>query len=303
MQQPNTTLTDVYALVTNQVIELLEHDTIPWRNPWAAAGQPYNLLTGRPYQGINALLLSSMNFSQNAFLTWKQLKSIEGSVVKGEKSSLVVFSKETEVERRKEGKTTIEKKWVLRFYKVFNIEQCTDIPTAFLPKDQGAANVPILECASVIDNMPNPPTIVHKGMIAYYDVEKDKIGMPKPAVFESSDFYYATLYHELVHSTGYKLRLNRKEVMEKPKFGSPAYALEELTGEIGSCFLYSYTGIAPKLIPNTAAYIASWLKALRDDKSLILKAASRAQKAVDYILNKTQPADVKDEELELNMEG
>ena len=133
--------------------------------------------------------------------------------------------------------------------------------------------------------MPNPPRIQFKGREAYYHPKEDYINLPPFKSFISTDAYYSVLFHELIHSTGNEQRLNRKEVAEKIVFGSEDYSLEELTAEIGACFLKSFSGIPGNDMSQNAAYIQNWLTVLRNDKRFILKASSRAQKATEYILN------------------
>ena len=275
---------DVYELVTNRVIELLESNTVPWRKPWTDRGLPKNLITKRPYRGINLMLLNSLDFEHSLFITFKQLKTIGGSVKKGEKGYFVVFTKMLEEDVVKDGKTEKKKHSMLRYYKVFNISQCRDIPDAFIPKDL-YENTEITDCTSVIDCMPNPPRIVHKKQEAFYVPSEDYINIPKLKSFKEIGEYYGTLFHELIHATGHQTRLNRKEVMENPTFGTEPYSLEELVAEIGSCYLKSFTGLDITDMSNNAAYIKGWLAVLKDDKRFILKASSKSQQAVEYILN------------------
>ncbi|MCW3108359.1 MAG: hypothetical protein JWQ09_2865 [Segetibacter sp.] len=285
MQGSNALVTkDVYALVTDKIIELLEAGTIPWRKPWTEAGLPRNLLSMKPYSGINLLLLNSMGFAQNLFLTWKQLKTIGGSVKKGEKGTMVVFQKMLKSETVKEGKKKVEKKILLRYYTVFNVGQCKEIPEAIFPKVEERNNEPLLECASIINEMPLCPQIIHVDEDAYYVPSMDYINMPEMQTFDSSENYYGTLFHELIHSTGHPDRIGRKEVYDDPRYGSDLYSLEELVGEMGSCYLKSYTGISIDDLSNNAAYIQGWLEVFNGDKRFVIKAASQAQKAVEYIL-------------------
>ncbi len=281
---------DVYALVTDRIIELLEAGTIPWRKPWTERGMPQNLISKRYYRGINLMLLNSLEFSSNLFLTWKQLKTISASVKKGEKGTLVVFSKMVEQEVQKNGTTSIEKRSMLRYYKVFNIEQCTDIPAAFLPTD-GNHNEPMQEYDRIVSEMKEPPIIEYNEDEAFYDPDKDIINMPRLESFESSEAYYGTLYHELIHSTGHSKRLNRKGIVENYSFGTEMYSEEELIAEIGACYLKSYTGILIDDLNNSASYIAEWLKVLKNNRRFIVIASGRSQQAVEYILSKSVPSE------------
>ena len=276
--------TDAYSLVTDKIIELLESGTIPWRKPWTEAGIPMNLISKRPYRGINLLLLNSLGYDQNLFLTWKQLKTISGSVKKGEKGIIVVFNKIIESQKEKEGDTKIERKSFLRYYKVFNVAQCIDIPSGFIPPSEKREHEPMYECESIIEGMTDCPLIRHEDNEAYYVPAMDYINMPNISSFDSSPNYYGTLFHELIHSTGHQKRISRKEVYQNPHYGTEMYSMEELVAEMGSCYLKSHTGIPIADLDNSAAYIRDWLEVFKGDKRFVVMAASRAQQAVEYIL-------------------
>ncbi len=278
-------VTDVYSIVTNKIIELLEAGTIPWRKPWTDAGLPMNLITKRHYRGINVLLLNSLGYEQNLFLTWKQLKTIGGSVKKGERGIIVVFNKMIEQQKEAdEGETTIQKKSLLRYYKVFNISQCTNIPSAFIPNEERRSIEPIIACEMILENMTDCPPIRYEAPEAYYVPSLDYINMPKMESFISSLEFYSTLWYEVIHSTGHQKRLGRKEVFQNPKFGTDMYSMEELVAEIGSCYLKSHVGIPIEELANSAAYVANWLQVLKGDKRFIVIASSKAQHAVEYVL-------------------
>jgi antirestriction protein ArdC len=289
-QNKSSTPLDVYQLVTDQVIALLEKGIVPWQKPWKEAGMPINLLSKRPYQGINLWLLNALNYEKNFFLTWEQIKNLGGSVNKNEKGQMVVFWKNTlkkPEELDKEGKAkTIP---MLRYYKVFNIAQCRDIPVELIPVADESHEVidPILECEAILNAAPDLPLISFSGKAAaYYNVEKDEITLPKMKSFKSSPAYYSTLYHELIHATGAEKRLNRKTLVDMVPFGTECYALEELIAEMGSAYLCQFSGILPNEIKNTVAYLDNWLGVLKNDKKFIVSASGQAQKAADYILNR-----------------
>jgi len=281
--QIKTIPTDVYSIVTNRIIEHLEKGVVPWQKPWTDAGLPKNLVTGKHYRGINVWLLNTLNYSQNSFLTFKQVMDLGGSVKKGEKAQEVIFWKWLE----KENKETkeIEKVPILRYYKVFNIDQCLDIPKDKLPLVVKKNNNPLEACEKIIKEMPNRPDIRNKEHRAYYSRLEDYVNIPKMETFMGSENYYGTLFHELVHSTGHNERLNRKELLESKGFRSDNYAIEELTAEMGASYLKSHAGIPIDQLDNNVAYIQSWLKRLKDDKRFIVHASAQAQKATDYILN------------------
>jgi antirestriction protein ArdC len=278
---------DVYQIITGKIIEQLEQGTVPWQKSWAGAGMPQNLLTKKPYRGINTFLLASLNYETNLFLTFDQAKSINASIRKGEHSHIVVFWKWPE---RKKEETQEEKerkrKPMLRYYRVFNIAQCDNIPEKYIPlKVEGREHRPIDVCEEIIHFMPNRPDIVNKEAQPFYHVVKDFINMPFKDSFINPESYYDTLFHELIHSTGHVSRLDRKELMDIEK-GEEGFSLEELTAEIGACFLNSHAGIDTPVFSNNVAYIKGWLKRLNNDKRFIFFASSKAQRAVDYILDK-----------------
>ena len=281
-QNTSSTKLDVYELVTNRIIDLLEAGTVPWQKPWTEAGVPMNLISKRPYRGINLWLLLSLNYEHNLFLTWDQLKKIGGSVNKDEHGHVVVFWKTVKKEEDKESKAIP----ILRYYKVFNIAQCRDIPQNLVPELGSFALDSMLECEAISNSMPDCPVIKHKENKAFYHVGEDYINMPNKKSFKTSEAYYSTFFHELVHSTGSEKRLGRKTITEMAEFGSEPYSIEELIAELGSAYLNSYTGILDKEIQNSVAYIQGWLEKLRGDKRFIISASGQAQKAVDFILGR-----------------
>lgn len=283
MENQSKSKPDVYQMITDRIIERLESGIIPWKQPWKEAGLPQNLISGKPYTGINVLLLASLGYTRNYFLTFKQIKDLKGSVKKGEKSIPVVFWKWSE----KEDPQTKEMKKVsmIRYYTVFNVDQCSGLPEERIPVIENDGELEMGELEAIINDMPKRPPILHKENEAYYHPIKDFINMPKMNNFKNPESYWGTLFHELIHSTGHSTRLNRKEIVEKASFGTEPYSMEELVAEIGACFLKSYCGIDTKDFDNNVAYIQHWLKRLRDDKRLIIYASAKAVRAVDYILN------------------
>ncbi len=278
---------DVYSIINNRIIEKLEEGVVPWKQPWNETGLPQNLITQKPYTGINVLLLASMGFSRNYFVTFKQLKELGGGVKKDEKSIPVIFWKWSE----KEDHLTkvIKKVSLLRYYNVFNIDQCTGIPEYKIPSIDLPVNVNRMErIEAILDDMPKKPRIRHLSSQAYYHPKEDYISMPRMNSFKDTEGYYGVLFHELIHSTGHSSRLNRKEVSEGLNFGSEPYSMEELVAEIGACYLKSYTNIDIKHFENNVAYIQNWLTVLKNDKKFIIYASARSQRAVDYILNRLE---------------
>lgn len=287
-----------YEIVTEQILSQLENGTVPWRKPWRGSGwTPRNLISRKPYRGINVLILASRGFASPYWLTLNQANKLGGRIRKGEKSTAVVFWKQIKVEDvdAVTGERTKKSIPLLRYYRVFNVEQTDGI---VVPESYAPATVePIIEAEKIVGTMPARPVIQHGGDVACYSPRRDVVTMPPRASFDGGEHYYATLFHELGHSTGHASRLGRKGVDGETlaPFGSPDYSHEELVAEITSAFLCSESGIGSVIIENSAAYIASWLKALRDDRRMVVIAAAQAQKAADFILDRKAGEESEDE--------
>jgi len=286
---------DVYQIVTDKVITLLEQGTIPWQKPWrgGAAGMPKNAITKKPYRGVNVFMLAvtshALGYESSYWLSYKQALELGGNVKKGEKSTLVIFWNWLEKEKTdpETGERHTEEIPFLRYYNVFNADQCENItiPKDDTPKIPDLEFTPIRACENIVAHMPNKPQIVHDNVKrAYYRPCDDLVHMPSREKFVSVEEYYSTLFHELTHSTGHESRLNRKDNEKLAAFGSADYSKEELVAEMGAAFLCGYAEIENKTIDNSAAYIQGWLKQLKNDKKLIVHAAAQAQKSTDYIL-------------------
>ncbi|MBU2464690.1 MAG: DUF1738 domain-containing protein [Candidatus Edwardsbacteria bacterium] len=268
----------IAQIITDQIIEALEKGAIPWKKPWKTE-LPMNLISKHFYRGINLLILSMSPYASPYYLTFKQLAYLGGMVKPGSKGFKVVYWKAIESNDEDTGEE--EKKPLLRYYTVFNSEQCNNIPEEILP-DRNNSFDSITTCEKILDNMPNIPKIKETPN-AFYDKELDAVGLPPRKNFISAEEFYSTAFHELVHSTGHPERLNRK-VLSGSAGMNENYSKEELVAEIGSSFLCAHARIAPKTIDNQAGYIANWLAVLKGDKRFIFSASSLAQKAVDYIL-------------------
>jgi antirestriction protein ArdC len=282
----------VYDIVTDTIIRKLEQGVIPWKQTWQSAGIPRNYLSGKAYRGINLMLLNSLGYETNIFLTYKQAEKSGGKVKKGEKAHLVVFWKWFEKEFEAEDEETeVRKIPMLRYYHVFNIAQCVGLPYQQYHVQQPQQVAPIRICKQIIHNMPNAPVIYEHKDIACYDMLLDTIHIPPKKVFFSMEEFYATLFHELVHSTGHPTRLNRKGICQRAIFGSETYSYEELIAEIGACYLAAHADIVVDDFSNNIAYINGWLNILKSDHRLIIRASAQAQKATDFILNRKEGCD------------
>jgi len=271
----------VYDQITERIITLLTQGTVPWQKPWQArTGLPRNLVSQKPYRGINVFLLLAMSYESPFWLTFRQALQLGGTVRKGEKSCPVVFWKQTTFEDKESGEP--QKIPLLRYYHVFNVAQCDGLKTGTGPVEEPVNG--IIKPDEIVAHMPQRPEIKHGMARAFYSPREDCVGLPVRERFERAEGYYATLFHELVHATGHESRLNRLTLTEKAGFGSNPYCKEELIAEIGAAFLCGQAEIAERTIDNSAAYLNGWLEQLRSDKTLIVQAAAQAQKAADFIL-------------------
>jgi len=284
----------VFEIITAKILEALDKGVVPWHKPWKGSDHPRNLISGNKYSGINVwLLLGSAivsGYGSPYWLTFNQCKNLGGNVRKGEKSSVVVFWKSTHVKTiSKEDPDTgevVEENVtvpVLRYYRVFNIEQCEGIEK---PKDDSVVIEnfnPIDRAESIINDMPNKPKIDHVLARAFYSPSEDRVNLPQKESFYSEEEYYSTAFHELAHSTGHKSRLDR---FNSTSFQGNGYSEEELVAEMTAAFLTAESNIdTPEVLQNSVSYLDSWRKKISDDPKLIVYASGKAQKAANYILN------------------
>jgi len=289
MKPTTTTKKSAAEIITDAIISKLESGVVPWRKPWnGSVNAPKNLVSGKAYRGINAFLLSCTGFASPYFLTFKQVQDKKGLVNKGAISFPVVFWSNVTVEDRESG----DEKNIpfMRYYRVFNVEQ-TNLPIPPIMENPLEFN-PIEEAEKIVAAMPSCPEIRYGQAKAFYSPSLDYVNMPKHELFESPEGFYSTLFHEISHSTGHASRVGRKGVTESNYFGSHEYSKEELIAEMSAAFLCGEIGIIPATLDNSAAYIKSWLRALKskDNKNMVITAASAAQKAVDFILDRKPEA-------------
>ena len=284
--------TNIYQTVTNNILAAMENGIIPWRKPFKTSFSPIpiNFSTGKVYRGINVFLLNlaclQFGYPKNAWLTFRQAKQMGGYVKKEQSSETILFWKSALINEtnssQEEESELIKKVYIARIYNVFNIDQCEGID-----KDSEilTTNPRIGSCEEVYAHYPEVRPELNLGLKAMYIPALDQIRIPGVDDFHSTSEYYATLFHELVHSTGHMSRLNREGISEAKRSDKIRYSKEELIAEMGASFLCSFTGIEnPDLTNNSAAYLQSWLRVFKQDKTMVVKAASQAQKAVDFIL-------------------
>jgi antirestriction protein ArdC len=268
----------VYEIITSRIVEELEKGQVPWHKPWHTL-PPANLVSKKPYRGINVFLLALQGYGSQYWLTFNQAKQLGGNVRRGEHGTKIVFWKfdryETETA---DGETEERKSAFLRYYIVFNLEQTEGLkallalPPAF----------PIQSAEEIVKGMPNPPAFEQDFQAAYIP-SRDVVTMSSRTAFESQAEYYSTLFHELTHSTGHPKRLAREGFDTPQTFGSESYSREELIAEMGSAMLCGVAGIEQSTVANSAAYLKTWIARLKADSKLVISAASAAQKAADYI--------------------
>jgi len=209
---------DVYTIVTEKIINLLEQGVVPWRRPWIAGGLPRNVVSKKPYRGINHFLLSASKYVQPYWLTMRQANELGGHVRKGEESTIIVFWKVedrsadaqdvNEIELDKEC-SRCSRRFVLRYYRVWNVEQCELLERAVekLPKIETHDHDPIASVERIIAEMPDPPAIEHAGTRAFYSSTADRITMPPRNLFISAEEYGSTICHEAIHYADFRIML------------------------------------------------------------------------------------------------
>lgn len=288
----------VYESVTNRIIESLEAGVIPWKREWKTSGKtsglPYNLVSGKPYRGVNILTLFCSPYQSRGWATYKQAQELGYQVRKGEKATPIVFWK---FPSKAEKLANPDAAPFARLYSVFNVEQLDGVPAA-LPLTDAVTFDPIEECERVTNafmSSVSHPELKHRGSQPCFIQRLDLVEMPVRESFHSAGGYYATLFHEFAHSTGIEARLNRPEFAKGSTFGDENYSREELVAEFASAFLCAETGCSnEERLNNSVAYIQGWIKVLKNDKSIAVEAAQKAQRAADFILLRSF-ADVKEE--------
>lgn len=299
---------DMYQYVTDRIVAALENGTAPWVRPWkhvagsqVIGGYPSNLVSKKPYKGINIFLLwlTSMEhgYTDTRWCTFNAIKNVGGHVRKGEHSTLIVFWKfidrsQTVTTKNDDGdeitETRMGKVPLIRYYRVFNAEQC-ELPERYKLKteesqeEQTDGRIPEVE--EFISG--TGADIVYGGDRACYTPLTDRIAVPNLSSFDSPEAFYATNFHELTHWTGKKERTDRPLIN---RFGDEAYAFEELIAEMGSAFLCAHFGVEGQLQHEN--YVGNWIKILKDNKYAVFTASSKARTATEWMLKKVYGNDV-----------
>ena len=294
MTAPTEPRADLYSRVTDKIVADLEQGVRTWLKPWSA-GHTQGRITrplrhnGVPYSGVNVLLLWAeavdRGFSSPRWMTFKQAHDLGAHVRKGERGSMVVYANRIhKTETDAEGTETERDIPFLKAYTVFNTEQIDGLP-AEPPPPAPLSPLARIERADAFFAATGL-ALSHGGNQAFYAVQADRVQLPPFEAFRDAESYYATLGHEGIHWTRHPSRLDRD--FGRQRFGDEGYAKEELVAELGSAFLCADLGLTPEPREDHAAYLAGWLRVLKDDKRFIFSAAAHAQRAADF-LHRLQP--------------
>lgn len=275
-----------YQIVTDRLLAVMERGEIPWRRAWSqAGGPPQNLVSKKPYRGINIFMTAITSwlkgYESPFWLTYQQAKDRGGFVKKGEERTPLIFYKHDEKENEETGE--VDERWIIRYYRVFNVQQCEGVKYD-RPELKTFEFDPVIQAERIIAAMPNPPAF-DVGRPSYL-ISADTVRMPAPERFETPAEYYSTKFHELTHSTGHAKRLGRFNADDEDDTGKMKRGKEELIAEMGAAFLCASAGIEQStMIENQAAYLQSWMQVIKAQPKILVSAAGAAQKAADYILN------------------
>ena len=283
---------DLYQSVTDKSIAELEAGRLPWVQPWdgqhaaCQIGLPVNAVSGKPYSGINILLLwgavIEKGYPSQIWLTYRQAKSLGGNVRKGERGEIICYAdrfvtKDEKQNAIAEGRDAVAIPFLKR-YRVFNIAQCDGLPEDLYRLDAPLPERKIVPQAEALVQATGADIRIG-GDRAFYVPAQDFVQLPPQPAFTDQINYYRTCFHELGHWTGHKTRLDRDQ---SGRGSTKTYAREELVAEMCAAFVCAALSIQPTV--RHADYIGSWLEVLKEDKRAIFKAASQASKAADYLL-------------------
>lgn len=272
--------------ITSLIVAKLEAGTRPWIQPWTGApiSRPLRAC-GTPYRGINVLWLwmaaEAAGHVSPFWMTYRQAQLLGGQVRKGERGTVAIFYKAYACEPDEDGDDNERTRRVLKSFTVFNACQIDGLPKRFFPEPRPVS--PPTERDRLLDTFfaAIPARVRHTGAEAFYSPVADEVTMPELALFDDLDHYRATLAHELSHWTGHESRLARQMA---GRFGSEAYAMEELVAELSAAMLGAELGLPVAHLDHHASYLASWLKVLKADSRAILTVAAKAEEAASLLL-------------------
>ncbi len=295
-------------MVADRILELLDRGELPpWEQPYQMSA-PMNAISRKPYRGINHWLIRvthlEKGYEDPRWLTLKQANQLGGSIRQGEHSSAIVFWKHVEKDSEEKGRDpdsragnphdADEKKrpdsyWLTRTYRVFNVEQtrnCQLEPLAIAIYEHD----PLEAAEELTERITAGMTIITRQQMTeppHYNIRKNTITVPTKETYKSLPQWYNTVFHEVVHATGHPSRLGRFTT-ECTDEQMHSYGLEELIAGMGSAMLCQEAGLERETLEQNAAYIKNWRDAILADKSMVLRAAGKAQKAVDYVMQQRE---------------
>lgn len=276
----------VVKIVNERLMKALAEGVVPWHKPWKVGGlRPQNMIHRIPYSGVNAWLTAG--HASPYWLTFKQVNGLGARIREGEHGTMIVFwSKGTKP--KKDDEDEKKRPFFLRYYLVWNLDQIEGIPEDKIPPLPVFEELPESDregrARSIFDEyMVDGPAFAEGGDRACYSPSADRITLPLRKQFEGIEEYWSTAFHEATHSTGIEARCDRDTFKKFAPFGSKDYAREELVAEIGAAYLVMEAGLEP-CIKNSAAYLREWMQACEKDPLLFITAATRAEKAVEFIL-------------------
>jgi antirestriction protein ArdC len=286
---------DVYSIMNDRILKVMERGVVPWKKPWSGIA-PVNYDTDKEYRGVNTIILyleaQEKGYRSPYWLTYNQANKNGGHVRRGQKSTPIVFSQRYAKEIQKEdGTKEIRVRHVLRYYNVFNFDQCDGLKTKTIPRAEIEQDK-LAACEKLLAKMPGKqPSYAEGGYKAFYRPDIDHVQLPPLETFKTVDDYVATKLHEFGHATGHSTRLNRPGIMDVAMFGSEDYSFEELVAELTSAYLCAVIGADnSETVENSAAYLQGWMKVLKKDKRMLLKASGKAVRAADFIQGKKMEA-------------
>jgi antirestriction protein ArdC len=275
----------IYERITADIVAAIERGAEKWRMPWhhdgSLASRPINVATGNAYRGLNVLALwaaaEASGYAQGLWGTYRCWSTLGAQVRKGEHATTAILWKRADAdENRDDEGDTPRRRMFARAFSLFNVAQVDNYtPTAPTPlaESERIAHAEIFIAALEVQ-------IVVGGDMAYYNPSTDKVHLPPFACFKDAVAAVAVSLHEHAHASGAKHRLDRDL---SGRFGSFSYAMEEIVAELTASFVLADLGLAHEPRADHAAYLSSWLRALKSDPRAIFTAASKAQQAADWM--------------------
>ncbi len=293
---------DVYQIVTDKVLAMLEAGTVPWRKPWTSTGggSPVSMSSGKTYRGINPFLLICTSMAEGYTSPWwgtyDHITKLGGQVRKGQESTLVVLWKRgTKIVTDEATKEEVTRAWaVLRYFLVFNADQADGLPDKYKAATVTESDSePIEVCDALTAAYESTlASLAYGGDRAFYSPGRDHVQVPTIKSFANPAEFYSTKFHELTHSSGHSSRLRREGIIESHFFGDELYSREELIAEMGAAMLCGVAGVEQTTLANSASYLGHWMHVLRGDTKIVVAAAAAAQRAADLILGTVFDNDV-----------